>query len=1027
MARQNNYPIFENNSTVITAEFLNGLVNNVKTLNQEDGVFDISIANAVSGVPITYNSLELALSGTNIPVDVRKGGMAVKFINSGTGEYEQWVLKASSFSTTESDWASVTNVKADDVSYGSSNVKEELNKIGLLIEGGTQITRYESTAFVNDGTIDQYETQSAWEGKKYTNHINLISATYIKAVCLKNQYSAGIRIFNAEGVQLSSYANPSTGYMNGLFEITDIPEGAAYGVFIADMRSGGDTPYIEVSVQGQSIDERINNAVNEAGIYDISDNNSGVSYDSLSDALGLNAVNIPTGIRKGGMSVKYKLNIYADYKVTKTEELTTEPTGTELASDPYINSGTYKASELTSLSVVAALPSTIGKSNAVTYYLEVSGDTTTYTSWVVEKMSSDTVNYVQWRYMLPSILSADLANPQNWQGIDSEPIKNSSNLLMSGGMYNTHLIVEGGEKTEYYDSSAFCNSGVVDVDGNSQIDDKRAHTNHIGLEDATYIKACCYKNQYAAGIRIFNAEGTQLQSYNNPPTGYMNGVFEITSIPVGAAYGIFIADIRQGGDVPYVEIKKNVKPILKVLEDKTNGQLPSTTRLAYNSTWMAENSLEGKSVDGFGYIADSSICNLTNPINIAGANKIVAMAIANAYARWCVFYDENGHFISWLPSSSGFRNKLLTAESNDIPTSAVYARFIYDNRADAPLPYLYIYKSTDNIVKADNNQCATLVNKRSHEKALRFAYITDMHYRGSDSDWDSDGFTEDEKIAYLRDCILTEHRKNPLDFCISTGDSLLIDNKTKAEALQIGMDFRNVFIKQCPFPLFTCVGNHDSLDDEDWIKVFGHSRQYSFETETMYFIAIDQMHHSDGTSAYTNKVDGVVKWHNIGLDYDYLDAEIAKAKELDKDVVIFFHFFYAMNDDDNTSISTFYQYCHNKGVHLVLYGHQHGAENWNTHNNTLATNTYTDLYGICAGWFAHRDSYPANSQKWGFFIIEIADGIMTATNYYVAHNYTSEVAYPLGNVEASSNTKTIDTLQYYPIRKASYQLWKFKN
>lgn len=105
MARQNNYPIFENNSTVITAEFLNGLVNNVKTLNQEDGVFDISIANAVSGVPTTYNSLELALSGTNIPVDIRKGGMGVKFINSGTGKYEQWNLKASSWSTDTSDWA----------------------------------------------------------------------------------------------------------------------------------------------------------------------------------------------------------------------------------------------------------------------------------------------------------------------------------------------------------------------------------------------------------------------------------------------------------------------------------------------------------------------------------------------------------------------------------------------------------------------------------------------------------------------------------------------------------------------------------------------------------------------------------------------------------------------------------------------------------------------------------------------------------------------------------------------------------
>ena len=158
MARQNNYPIFENNSTVITAEFLNGLVNNVKTLNQEDGVFDISIANAVSGVPTTYNSLELALSGTSIPVDVRKGGMTVKFINSTSRKYEQWNLKASSWSTNTSDWAldvdgSVTDGKlkvpfelvnpdaqtpvtrAECVGYGAnSNVKE---KITLSLLGNT--------------------------------------------------------------------------------------------------------------------------------------------------------------------------------------------------------------------------------------------------------------------------------------------------------------------------------------------------------------------------------------------------------------------------------------------------------------------------------------------------------------------------------------------------------------------------------------------------------------------------------------------------------------------------------------------------------------------------------------------------------------------------------------------------------------------------------------------------------------------------------------------------------------------------
>jgi len=161
MARQNNYPIFENNSTVITAEFLNGLVNNVKTLNQEDGVFDISIANAVSGVPTTYNSLELALSGTNVPVDVRKGGMAVKFINSGTGKYEQWCLKATSFSSTESDWVRVSDMKAEDVSYGESNVKEELDKVNGCISKQSTQSEAEEVIFGNDEGTQQYAKVSS--------------------------------------------------------------------------------------------------------------------------------------------------------------------------------------------------------------------------------------------------------------------------------------------------------------------------------------------------------------------------------------------------------------------------------------------------------------------------------------------------------------------------------------------------------------------------------------------------------------------------------------------------------------------------------------------------------------------------------------------------------------------------------------------------------------------------------------------------------------------------------------------------
>ena len=57
-----------------------------------DGVFDISVNNPNNGQPSQYANLEAALgtNGANVPENKRKGGMSVKFINSGTGKYEQW-------------------------------------------------------------------------------------------------------------------------------------------------------------------------------------------------------------------------------------------------------------------------------------------------------------------------------------------------------------------------------------------------------------------------------------------------------------------------------------------------------------------------------------------------------------------------------------------------------------------------------------------------------------------------------------------------------------------------------------------------------------------------------------------------------------------------------------------------------------------------------------------------------------------------------------------------------------------------
>ena len=116
-------------------------------------------------------------------------------------------------------------------------------------------------------------------------------------------------------------------------------------------------------------------------IFDISEYNSGAIYANLSAAL----EDVPEEKQSGGMTVKFIQVTPARYSVVKTENIETEPTGTLLSEAPYIDSGTYDESQLST--IFSTLPSDTGAGNALTYYVAVTVDeTTTYTSWVVTKV-----------------------------------------------------------------------------------------------------------------------------------------------------------------------------------------------------------------------------------------------------------------------------------------------------------------------------------------------------------------------------------------------------------------------------------------------------------------------------------------------------------------------------------------------------------------------------------------------------------------------------------------------------------------
>ena len=79
-------------------------INDTTTVNT-GVVYDISKAH--NGATYTDLADALGTDGENVPLEVREGGMSVRFIRTSDNKYVQYRLMATSFSTSESDWQGV--------------------------------------------------------------------------------------------------------------------------------------------------------------------------------------------------------------------------------------------------------------------------------------------------------------------------------------------------------------------------------------------------------------------------------------------------------------------------------------------------------------------------------------------------------------------------------------------------------------------------------------------------------------------------------------------------------------------------------------------------------------------------------------------------------------------------------------------------------------------------------------------------------------------------------------------------------
>ena len=112
-------------------------------ISYSDGVFDISAYNGTSYADL---SAALGTNGANIPQNLRKGGMSVKFVQSSDNKYVQYRLMSDTFNTTVANWQGVDNKPTP----GSENL---VNSGGLVRAYGYNksqtVSATQGTAYYN--------------------------------------------------------------------------------------------------------------------------------------------------------------------------------------------------------------------------------------------------------------------------------------------------------------------------------------------------------------------------------------------------------------------------------------------------------------------------------------------------------------------------------------------------------------------------------------------------------------------------------------------------------------------------------------------------------------------------------------------------------------------------------------------------------------------------------------------------------------------------------------------------------------
>ena len=188
-------------------------ITNLQKAVAEGAVYDISANHLTEGVPTKYADLTAALGtdGVNVPVDKRKGGMSIKYIQSSDNKYVQYRLMSDTFNTTVANWQGVD----EEPTAGSRNLVESGGILDNTIEIAAKTIQCVdihnvTLDFIDNGFIRSDNTISSNDSYKYIQNVDI--SNYLQfTINFKAESAAATLLLDEEDNIIKVFQNYTQG------------------------------------------------------------------------------------------------------------------------------------------------------------------------------------------------------------------------------------------------------------------------------------------------------------------------------------------------------------------------------------------------------------------------------------------------------------------------------------------------------------------------------------------------------------------------------------------------------------------------------------------------------------------------------------------------------------------------------------------------------------------------------------------------------------------------------------------------